>query len=59
MLDQNQSWSVMVHMRYIVYNPPPALHRGEMDEWFKSPPWKGGTGATLSRVRIPLSPPDD
>ena len=28
-----------------------------MDEWFKSPPWKGGTGATLSRVRIPPSPP--
>lgn len=30
---------------------------GEMDERFKSPPWKGGIGATLSRVRIPLSPP--
>ncbi len=31
---------------------------GEMDERFKSPPWKGGIGATLSRVRIPLSPPN-
>ena len=30
---------------------------GEMDERFKSPPWKGGTGVTLSRVRISLSPP--
>lgn len=30
---------------------------GEVDERFKSPPWKGGTGATLSRVRIPPSPP--
>ena len=28
-----------------------------MDEWFKSPPWKGGTGLSLSRVRISLSPP--
>jgi hypothetical protein len=28
-----------------------------MDERFKSPPWKGGTGFTLSRVRISLSPP--
>lgn len=28
-----------------------------MDERFKSPPWKGGTGVTLSRVRISLSPP--
>ena len=37
------------------YNPPP---HGEMDEWFKSPPWKGGTGLSLSRVRISLSPPD-
>jgi hypothetical protein len=32
-------------------------HLGEMDEWFKSPPWKGGTGLSLSRVRISLSPP--
>ncbi len=33
------------------------LNRGEMAEWSKAPPWKGGIGATLSRVRIPLSPP--
>lgn len=32
-------------------------HR-EMDERLKSPPWKGGTGATWSRVRIPLSLPN-
>ncbi len=31
--------------------------RGEMAERSKAPPWKGGIGATLSRVRIPLSPP--
>ena len=37
------------------YNAAPLP--GEVDEWFKSPPWKGGTGATLSRVRIPPSPP--
>jgi hypothetical protein len=30
---------------------------GEMAERSKAPPWKGGIGATLSRVRIPLSPP--
>ena len=29
-----------------------------MDERFKSPPWKGGTEVTLSRVRISLSPPN-
>jgi hypothetical protein len=28
-----------------------------MAEWSKAPPWKGGIGVTLSRVRIPLSPP--
>jgi 3'(2'), 5'-bisphosphate nucleotidase len=28
-----------------------------MDEWFKSPPWKGGIRVSVSRVRIPLSPP--
>ena len=28
-----------------------------MYERFKLPPWKGGTEFTLSRVRIPLSPP--
>lgn len=39
--------------RYYIIRIP----HGEMDERFKSPPWKGGTGATLSRVRIPLSPP--
>ncbi len=29
----------------------------EMDERFKSPPWKGGSGVTPTRVRIPLSLP--
>ena len=38
------------------YNAAPLP--GEVDEWFKSPPWKGGTGVTLSRVRIPPSPPN-
>lgn len=45
----------LVSTKYLIYNP--ASFRGEVDEWFKSPPWKGGTGATLSRVRIPPSPP--
>ena len=27
-----------------------------MAEWLNVPPWKGGIGETLSRVRIPLSP---
>jgi hypothetical protein len=40
---------------WILYNPIPTI--GELDERFKSPPWKGGIGATLSRVRIPRSPP--
>ena len=30
---------------------------GEMAEWFKAHAWKACKGATLSRVRIPLSPP--
>ena len=29
---------------------------GEMAEWSNAPPWKGGTLARVSRVRIPLSP---
>ena len=33
------------------------MPHGEMYERFKLPPWKGGTEFTLSRVRIPLSPP--
>ena len=28
-----------------------------MAEWFKAHAWKACKGATLSRVRIPLSPP--
>lgn len=30
---------------------------GRVDERFKSPPWKGGIGVTLSRVRISPLPP--
>lgn len=30
---------------------------GRVAERLKAPPWKGGTGATLSRVRIPPLPP--
>jgi hypothetical protein len=29
---------------------------GEVPEWLKGPAWKAGIGATLSGVRIPLSP---
>jgi hypothetical protein len=51
-----------VEMDAIRYNPALDFltisnQRGEMAEWSKAPPWKGGIGATLSRVRIPLSPP--
>ncbi len=31
--------------------------QGEMAEWLKAPHSKCGIGATLSGVRIPLSPP--
>jgi hypothetical protein len=30
---------------------------GEMAEWLKAHAWKACIGETLSRVRIPLSPP--
>ena len=30
---------------------------GEVSEWSKVPPWKGGVGASLPGVRIPPSPP--
>ena len=30
---------------------------GEVAEWFKAHAWKACVGATLPRVRIPLSPP--
>ena len=30
---------------------------GEVAEWLKAPPWKGGIGETLSWVQIPPSPP--
>ena len=30
---------------------------GEVVEWFKAHAWKACKGVTLSRVRIPLSPP--
>ena len=33
------------------------ITRGEMAEWLKAHAWKVCKGATLSRVRIPLSPP--
>ena len=51
-----------VETHAIRYNPALDLfkqtnQRGELAEWSKAPPWKGGIGATLSRVRIPLSPP--
>jgi hypothetical protein len=32
-------------------------HAGEMAEWLKAHAWKACIGETLSRVRIPLSPP--
>src|SRR5262249_45341608 len=32
-------------------------HPGEMAEWLKAHAWKACIGETLSRVRIPLSPP--
>jgi hypothetical protein len=31
---------------------------GEMAEWLKAHAWKACIGETLSRVRIPVSPPD-
>ena len=33
------------------------LEKGEMAEWFKAHAWNACIGATLSWVRIPLSPP--
>src|SRR5437016_7936409 len=33
-------------------------HAGEMAEWLKAHAWKACIGETLSRVRIPVSPPD-
>ena len=32
-------------------------NHGEMAEWFKAHAWNACIGATLSWVRIPLSPP--
>ena len=31
--------------------------KGEVAEWLKAHAWKACMGETLSRVRIPLSPP--
>src|ERR1700684_3921985 len=33
------------------------ISSGEMAEWLKAHAWKACIGETLSRVRIPLSPP--
>ena len=37
--------------------PGESLRAGEMAEWLKAHAWKACIGETLSRVRIPLSPP--
>jgi hypothetical protein len=34
-----------------------ATQTGEMAEWLKAHAWKACIGETLSRVRIPVSPP--
>ncbi len=33
------------------------INLGEMAEWFKAHAWKACKRETVSRVRIPLSPP--
>ena len=35
-----------------------ACRAGEMAEWLKAHAWKACIGETLSRVRIPVSPPE-
>src|SRR5713226_3081793 len=35
-----------------------SVHPGEMAEWLKAHAWKACLGETLTRVRIPLSPPE-
>src|SRR4029079_16498869 len=35
---------------------PPCNGSGQVAEWLKAPPWKGGIPARVSRVRIPPCP---
>src|SRR5215467_9659733 len=47
-------WLLPPRCNLRVFRPP---IRGEMAEWLKAHAWKACIGETLSRVRIPLSPP--
>src|SRR5215831_12447065 len=48
-------WLLPPRCNLRVFRPP---IQGEMAEWLKAHAWKACIGETLSRVRIPLSPPD-
>ena len=41
----------------IIYSIKISIKKGEVAERLKAHAWKACKGATLSRVRIPLSPP--
>src|ERR1019366_2592878 len=43
---------------HAILSRDPTVADGEMAEWLKAHAWKACIGETLSRVRIPVSPPD-